>query len=464
MSSVGKAVTESLSTSLLLKLFSFAIGILTVRVSSVSDYGKVSVNFQLVLSLSLFLLKEGFRRCALRLSDSKQGLGILTIGSIATCILIIPGISVGYFSYFPGENVWVILTILLSLEMESIAEIFMFYQAAIVKNFQVRNRAETWSGLARSILMLGVLLVVPDGALAFAVSQLVGAWILLVIPLHAGGKGALVWPQKSDVISLIEMIAMATQKMFLAEGERILTLSFFSSEEAGLVSVASNLGSLLLRLIFAPIEDIAFTAFARESRPNSLKILRAVLLIEVTVGLLALGFGPVLAEPILFVLYGDRWTAAAPLLRIFLSMIVLFALNGCLEAYFYATVGSAKIRLSFVAQWVSFGALVLTVWLFSDQGPTSILFANSISMTVRILWSLTAFSKVSEVIHPWTTFVLVRVLVGATINWFFISRLPIASSHLGKLAVGASIGLMTLFAIQKRLRTVLASLHTVKDK
>ena len=461
--SVGHALADSLSTSLLLKLVAFGIGILTVRVSSVTDYGKVSVNFQLVLSLSLFLLKEGFRRCALRLPNVQQGLQVITLGSLITCIAIIPGVTLGYFSFFgEREHAFIIALIVLSLELESVAEILLFHHAAIGKKLEVRNRAETWSGLVRSWIMLAVLVGTGNGSLAFGLSQLASACISVFVPITAGIPHIkFSFKNISSVFgSLMEMIAMGIQKMFLAEGERVLTITFLSPEEIGLVSIASNLGSLVLRLVFAPIEDIAFTAFATEKK-DRLKILKSVLLIEGAVGALAMGFGPQVAEPVLAVLYGERWTAAAPLLKIFCAMIFVFALNGCLEAYFFAVVDSGKIRRSFIAQWLSFLVLVGTVWSTSSWGPASILIGNTMSMLVRIGWTFTAFEKISDPIHPWAGRVMLHILIGSLISFFFLHNIPFRGNMVS-LSVGGTVAAATVLSIQAKLRTVVRSLKESK--
>jgi len=462
--SVGQALQDSLSTSLFLKLLAFGIGILTVRVSSVEDYGKVSVNFQLVLSLSLFLLKEGFRRCALRLEDAKLGMQVITAGALVTCLAIIPGITFTYFTFFgERENPLVISIIVLSLELESFAEILLFYHAAIGKKLDVRNRAETWSGLMRSWVMLAVLVGMNSGSLAFALSQLVSACILVLVPLRSGFPKITFSVKAIRTVykPLLEMIAMGTQKMFLAEGERVLTITFLTPEEIGLVSVASNLGSLVLRLVFAPIEDIAFTAFATQKK-DRLKILKSVLVIEGAVGAMALSFGPQLAEPVLAILYGQRWTTAAPLLKIFCAMIFVFALNGCLEAYFFAVVDSGKIRKSFVAQWVSFTALVGTIWLTSSLGPASIFIGNTVSMLVRIVWTFSAFTEISDPVHPWSGKIGVRIMLGALVCAACLHVVPV-KTVITSLAVGGAAAFGTLLSIQSKLREVLRSLKDSKS-
>ena len=456
--SVGLALSESLSSSLAIKAASFLISVWTVRVSSVADYGRLSVNFQLVISLSLFLLKEGFRRSALRLGQSE----VIVLGSAVTCTIIIPLVTFVFFIYFETTvSIWTVLVLIVSLELESLSEIPLFHHAVNLKNLQVRNRAETWAGFSRSVVMLVLLVFIGEPILAFSVSQLVSAWILIIVTLKAG------FPIHSIPLSvgncfkapirsqLFTMVGMSAQKFFLSEGERILTLYFLNPLEIGLLSVVTNLGSLVLRLVFAPIEDIAFTALA-SSPSGRLRVFQSVLVIESTVGLIALCFGPPIAESVLAVMYGSKWLAAASLLSTYSGMIFLFAINGCFEAYFYATVDSTKIQIGGLVQLVSFFSMFLVVWSLSSLGPLAVLLGSSISMLVRIAWASTSLNRFRDALHPFTSRILTRVLIGGMINFLVLMR-PSDPYH--RVGISGLVGLATLASIFHSLKRIVTGLN-----
>lgn len=463
MSKVGAALFESLSTSLFLKLASFAISVATVRISSVVDYGKVSVNFQLLTSMAMFVLKEGFRRCALKMKS--RGMEVMLFGVILTALVFIPSITLTYaFLFEPMTNLPLLMTIAISLEIEAVAELYLFHQAN--KDLSIRNRADTWSSLTRSVLMLVVLYLTGNGTAAFAVSQLASAVVVLIIPMDLKIsfpiKSILViFQQKTLRTPLIEMCTMAVQKLVLAEGERILSLMFLSPEEIGLVSMVSNLGSLVLRLVFAPIEEIAFTSFAvqRSSVESKKLILKSIVLLETSVGLLSAMFGPPLCEAILTVLYGTKWTEATYLLQIYSLMILVFALNGCFEAYFFAVADSKRMRYSFIAQWVAFGSLVASVSFFAHWGPVAILIGNTASMIVRILWASTSFSKISDPVHPSAFKVFRNIVIGDIVSALAIRTVTSQTVYM-QLLVGGSLALVTVLSI---LRTLHAAITTNID-
>jgi oligosaccharide translocation protein RFT1 len=49
----------------------------------------------------------------------------------------------------------------------------------------------------------------------------------------------------------------------LAEGSKVVLVAVESSRVAGEYALVSNLGSLLVRTLLQPLEDVAFTAFSR---------------------------------------------------------------------------------------------------------------------------------------------------------------------------------------------------------
>lgn len=49
----------------------------------------------------------------------------------------------------------------------------------------------------------------------------------------------------------------------LAEGSKIAVASLASSYEQGVVGLVGNLGSLAVRTLFQPLEELSFAAFSR---------------------------------------------------------------------------------------------------------------------------------------------------------------------------------------------------------
>ena len=476
--SLGAALRESLASALVMKVVSFAISVLTVRWSSLAEYGKVTVNFRLIVSLSLFLLKEGCRRAALRADTVKRGRAIVFIGIVFTCLVAIPGIILAYARMIDSHEDQAVLAVIgAALIVEAIAELALFEHAAVAGNLGVRNRADTLANLVRSLVILAMLMMGFSGTLSYTVSKFCDSCVLAIVAFNGvhtviPSLGSILptLKDKAITIPLMEMSVMSFQKLFLTEGERMLSLGFFSPDEIGLLGMVSNLGSIVLRLLFAPIEDIAFTALSRtKNRPERRRVLQSVLFIEAAFGLLALTFGPPVSHSALLVMYGSRWsgTTAVPLLQVYCGMILLFALNGCFEAYYFAVADSRQIRLSLVAQWVAFALFGGTTWALAAYGPIAILIGNAVSMVARIAWTFTVFDSWSEPVHPLLSFIIKRILIGATIavaalrlvhfGTFISSSVHVA---VAQLAMAGAVGMATLASIFRPIKLVLSDVKS----
>jgi oligosaccharide translocation protein RFT1 len=59
------------------------------------------------------------------------------------------------------------------------------------------------------------------------------------------------------------------EKLLLAEGSKLALVALESSYNQGVYGLVANLGSLVVRLLFTPVEEAAFTAFSRWGAPAS---------------------------------------------------------------------------------------------------------------------------------------------------------------------------------------------------
>jgi len=136
----------------------------------------------------------------------------------------------------------------------------------------------------------------------------------------------------------------------------------------GSLSMAREIASIASRELAAPINRAAFPAYSKMSNDrellqrNFLKLLSIVLLLTIPAGV---GLG-VLAEPIVLLMLGERWTETVPLIR-------LLALNGVLGVFLSTAhhlnlaVGMARSTSLVIA-----GNAVITipvmVWLVPTHG------------------------------------------------------------------------------------------------
>ena len=85
----------------------------------------------------------------------------------------------------------------------------------------------------------------------------------------------------------------------------MLSVYLLPPHAVGQLALVNNLASLLLRIVFAPIEDIASSALAvqKSSAQIRLQTLQSIFLIQVSIALLGLAFGPQTSRAALHILF-----------------------------------------------------------------------------------------------------------------------------------------------------------------
>lgn len=196
----------------------------------------------------------------------------------------------------------------------------------------------------------------------------------------------------------------AFQKHFLAEGEKMVLVAVESSYNQGVYGLVNNLGSLVARLVFQPIEEAAFASFttaatipsvppepekderthsetkptagaapgprsrgaatekeaeakgaaAAAAAPEANLGAEALSLIALTrvvlvLGLLGVTFGPPNARLVIHMLYSYAWSSgeAPGLLGHYCLYLLAMALNGVTEAFVHAGESDVSIDTRF---------------------------------------------------------------------------------------------------------------------
>lgn len=119
--------------------------------------------------------------------------------------------------------------------------------------------------------------------------------------------------------------------------------SLCTVEEQGIYALLSNYGSLLTRLLFAPIEESLRLFLARllsSHNPKNLKLSIEVLVnltrFYIYLSLMIIVFGPANSSFLLQFLIGSKWSTTSVLdtIRVYCFYIPFLSLNGIFEAFF----------------------------------------------------------------------------------------------------------------------------------
>lgn len=209
-------------------------------------------------------------------------------------------------------------------------------------------------------------------------------------------------------------------KLVLAEGEKMVmvTLATDASDQA-VYALVFNLGSLIARFVFLPIEETAFAVFGKlndlalhkkqdenisETLSNAAdedtsdpavmtpQTLVSLLCRAMTLlGMTFVTFGPSYSHFLISFLYGSRWseqTAAPEVLGYYCVYVLALAVNGVTEAYVHAVADDATLRRFngwlFLFSVIYLGSSALLV----PYGAPGLILANSINMGMRVAFSV----------------------------------------------------------------------------
>ena len=220
----------------------------------------------------------------------------------------------------------------------------------------------------------------------------------------------------------------SVEKHVLAEGEKLVLAIFQSGYDQGVYGLVSNLGSLVVRIVFQPFEEAAFTAFSHSAqgpagaslagRRRQGELLLPLLKGVALVGLLAGALGPSYSYTVLRLAYGDRWaeTDAPAVLTLYSFYVVTLALNGLTEAFVHATASKAQLgainRMLVVFSAVFVAASVLFVRLWGTSG---VVLAGCVNMSLRIIFSCSLIAQHFEGVPEF------RLRAAVPSRWVFLA-------------------------------------------
>jgi len=204
-------------------------------------------------------------------------------------------------------------------------------------------------------------------------------------------------------------------KHLLTEGDKLVLTFLTTPYTQGLyavvsnygihISILANIGSLIARILFQPLEETLRTILSpllasptKQSLQQSSTLITTLLRVHILLGLiihaLAPPLLPTLILPVLNILIGrGRFPVDAllPILYAYLYYIPFMAVNGITEAFIasVATTGDlAKQSRAMVLFSVVFLAASWGLLRVVGMGGEGLVWANCINMGVRIIWSL----------------------------------------------------------------------------
>lgn len=202
-----------------------------------------------------------------------------------------------------------------------------YIRAQRQSRFRLRFAAETIATVLRSLVTFyfvnfteaHVSLGFAYGQLAYGVTILI-CYAIAQVDFANSGYALLCGERKMNwggTLRLVQTFStQALLKLFLAEGEKGVLLLVGSADSQGVYGLVSSLGSLFVRIVLQPFEEIAFVAFSKkmDSRAtkqkrfdNEAKVFATLMRVAGILGLLVALHGPQYSKLAIRLLYGKRW-------------------------------------------------------------------------------------------------------------------------------------------------------------
>ncbi|XP_042354466.1 protein RFT1 homolog [Plectropomus leopardus] len=426
----------------LFRVFTFLLNAFTLRFVTKELIGVVNVRLTLLYSTLVFLSREAFRRaCLSGVSGTnhswRQVINLLwlmvPLGVFWAVLLICVWLwllevpdpqTVPY--YGPAVVLFALSAVLelLSEPLYVLAQAHMFVRLKVV--------AESLGMIAKgSVTVVLVVFAREWGLYVFSAADLMYTVFLVLcyavyfirflgskeavkmgFPLHHVGE---LLPRRADGEPLIDWtLARLTWSFFkqsflkqiLTEGERyVMTfLNVLSFGDQGVYDIVCNLGSMVARFIFLPIEESFYIFFAKvlqrgrdvksqkqEDAAMAAEVLECLLKLVLVIGLIISVFGYAYSHLALDIYGGSLLSSGAGpiLLRWYSCYVLLLAVNGVTECFVFAAMSKEEVdKYNFVMLALSVSFLFLSYMLTWWAGGVGFILANCLNMGLRILHSL----------------------------------------------------------------------------
>ncbi|KRZ78933.1 Protein RFT1 -like protein [Trichinella papuae] len=424
-----KTTSYNVLLQIAFRSLTFFVNAILLHLIPISLLGVVNVRLMLLYGTVYYFSREPFRRsCLQREENSLRIQTINVIPAVSFCLSLLCTFIWVFLLRDPSEDTSTkyygisACIYALSTVIETFAEPLCII-AQNLKQFHVKMTFEAIQMIIRQFFSLLLVYFFPNlSLLAFAFGMIVSssAYAVLYYLYFLNGfykpkdrqvnepheqNAVSVFPQfskgfDSETLTLVYGFwKHGMIKQFLTEGERYV-MTFFNLlnfRDQGVFDVVSNLGSLVARIVLAPLEENAYIYFSQHlirGMPEEFAIVHDtfsnLLKLVSLIGLTSVVFGQAYSYPLLK-LYGGRSLiiASGPsLLRMYSFYVFLIALNGITECFMFSIM--RLIEVDRHKLWLFYFCLVFlfsAVLLCQLFGSIGFIMANCINMIFRVVYS-----------------------------------------------------------------------------
>eukprot|EP00040_Diaphanoeca_grandis_P019774 m.104689 g.104689 ORF g.104689 m.104689 type:complete len:547 (-) comp27586_c0_seq1:201-1841(-) len=440
----GAAVGASYNVVLQLafRVLTFLVNAVILRYTSSEMLGVVNVRLTLLYSTILFISREPFRKACLsvdraELSNGNKLQTVMNVSWMATPVGAITASVLSAIWIYALEKPEIegydtaVISFAFSAVVELVTEpLWLLTQLYLCVRLKVATEGAYLT--IRCGITIVLLLWWPQlGLYTFCLAQVLSSVLLIAIyyasfhyeattadylPLKSlsqvfpGSIKNRSSPEKSSSFWFLDLDEnlmkrvlsfwkQSLLKQFLTEGEGyIMTfLGVLTFSEQGVYNIVNNLGSLVARFLFAPIEETYYTFFAgllgqasEKSRKgilmavNTLKTLGTfIILVSLTIAVFAQAYSRLLLQ-----MYGGSVMGEGvgpSLLRVYAVYVVFLGMNGITECFMMASLTNTQVNThNYYMMGFSIVYLGAAWWLTTQFGSVGFILANCVNMIARV--------------------------------------------------------------------------------
>ncbi|XP_072329253.1 man(5)GlcNAc(2)-PP-dolichol translocation protein RFT1 isoform X3 [Scyliorhinus torazame] len=385
----------SAGLQVVIRLLTFLLNAFTLRYVSKETIGVVNVRLTLLYSTILFLSREAFRKACLNVGAEQKWAQVVNLlwltvplgvlWALLLCWIWLQLVTIPDPALIPHYEVGVV-AFGLSAIVELLSEpLWVLAQAHMLVRLKVI--AESIAMVAKCVLTVLCVTIAPHwGLCIFSLAQHV------INPRLA----ILTWT----------FYKQSFLKQVLTEGERyVMTfLNVLNFGDQGVYDIVNNLGSLVARFLFLPIEESFYVFFVKvlergkdighqkqEDVSVAATVLEMLVKLVLLIGLTIAVFGYSYSQLALDIYGGSMLSSGSGpiLLRCYCVYVLLLAVNGVTECFTFAAMSKEEVdRYNLMMIALSLAFLGLSYYLTWWQGAVGFILANCLNMGFRIAHSL----------------------------------------------------------------------------
>ncbi|KAG8556725.1 hypothetical protein GDO81_018181 [Engystomops pustulosus] len=389
-----RLASSTMALQVVFRVLTFALNAFTLRYVSKEIIGIVNVRLTLLYTTVVFLAREAFRKACLSHSAQQSWRRTVNLTWLAVPLGVCWSFALGWLwlnvlevpdpAVIPHYGTGVV-AFGISAVIELVSEPFwVLAQAHLFVRLKVI--AESLAIIARCSVTVLLVLIWPQwGLVIFSLAQVLYTSLLSLcyilyfvkflgsqeaekksfplrsmmefLPRYSVSQDFLDWKQAWLAWSFFKQSFL---KQILTEGERyVMTfLNVLSFGDQGVYDIVNNLGSLVARFVFLPIEESFYVYFSkvlergkniksqrREEIAAASEVLESLLKLVTLIGLVIIAFGYAYSQLALDIYGGSLLSGGSGpvLLRFYCLYVLLLAINGVTECFTFASMSKEEV-------------------------------------------------------------------------------------------------------------------------